>query len=137
MSHALENTDYLTTSGATGILQTLHGPLVKHNISFSLMGPHITHTPKIFGDDYQQGNEAFQKMRQALLPSGVRFSSSLTYALAVRWPAIGGIKSSGIELLVKNDEIHSLKRELLDMRPAWFVAKADAKGTRHYLYNWL
>lgn len=99
------------------------------------MGLHITHTPEIFGGDYQRGDEAFQEMRQALLPSGVRLSSSLTCALAVGWLAIGGIKSSSMESLVKNDEIHSLERKLLDVRPAWFVANADAKGTRRHLYN--
>lgn len=99
------------------------------------MGPHITHTPEIFGGDYQRGDEAFQKMRQALLPSGVRLSSSLTCALAVGWLAIGGMKSSGMELPAENDEIHSLERELLDVQPTWFVVKADAKGTRRHLYD--
>jgi hypothetical protein len=74
-------------------------------------------------------------MRQALLPSGVRLSSSLTCALAVGWLAMGGIKSSGMELLVENDGIRSLERELLDVRPAWFVAKADAEGTCRHLYD--
>jgi hypothetical protein len=99
------------------------------------VGPHITHTPEIFGGDYQRGDEAFQKMRQALLPSGVRLSSSLTCALAVGWLAIGGIKSSSMESLVENDEIYSLERKLLDVRPAWFVAKADAEGTCRHLYD--
>ena len=74
-------------------------------------------------------------MRQAPLPSGVRLSSSLTCALAVGWLAIGGMKSSGMELLVENDEIHSLEREPLDVRLAWFVAKAEAEGTRRHLYD--
>jgi len=87
----------------------------------------------MFGGDYQRDDEAFQKMRQALLLSGVRLSSSLACAPAVGWLAIGGMKSSGMELLVENDEIHSLERELLDVRPAWFVAKADAGGTRRHL----
>jgi hypothetical protein len=100
----LRRNNILTTSGATGLLRALHDPLVKHNIP-SLVDPHITHTPEIFGGDYQRGVEAFQKMRQALLPSGVRLSSSLTCALAVGWLAIGGIKSSSMESLVENDEI--------------------------------
>lgn len=74
-------------------------------------------------------------MRQALLPGGVRLNSSLTCALAVGWLAIGGMESSGMELLVENDEIHNLERELLNVRPAWFVAKADAEGTRRHLYD--
>ena len=131
----LRRSNILTTSGATGLLRALHDPLVKHNISFLLVSPHITHTPEIFGDDYQRGDKAFQKMRQALLPSGVRLSSSLTCALAVGWLAIGGMKSSGMELLIGNDKIHSLELELLDVRPAWFVAKADAEGTRRHLYD--
>ena len=97
----------MTTSGATGLLRALHGPLAKHNISLSLVGLHITHIPGKFGDDHQRGDEVFQKMRQALLPSGVHLSSSLTCALAVGWLAIGGMKSSGMGLLVENDEIQS------------------------------
>jgi hypothetical protein len=45
------------------------------------------------------------------------------------------MKSSGMGLLVENDEIHNLECELLDVRPVWFVAKADAEGTRRHLYD--
>ena len=74
-------------------------------------------------------------MRQALLPCGVRLSSSLARALAVGWLAIGGMKSSGMGLLVENDAIHSLERKLLGVRLAWFDAKADAEETRRHPYD--
>ena len=39
-----------------------------------------------------------------------------------------------MRLLVENDQIYSLERELLDVRLVWFVAKADAEGTRRHPY---
>ncbi|OCK76498.1 NAD(P)-binding protein [Lepidopterella palustris CBS 459.81] len=112
---------------ATGLLRSLAVPAAQNNIAVSLVAPHMTFTPGVFADKYQPGTEAFQKMRDALLPKGINLNRAYTCALAVGYLVHGGLKMAGKGLLIEGDEINDLEDDLNRALPAWFVAKANSK----------
>ncbi|OCK74255.1 NAD(P)-binding protein [Lepidopterella palustris CBS 459.81] len=110
-----------------GLVRSLAGPAAQKNIAVSLVAPHMTFTPGVFGGKYERGAEAFQKMRDALIPKGVNLNRAYTCALAVGYLVDGGLKMGGKGLLIEGDEINDLEDDLNRTQPEWFVKKSNPK----------
>jgi len=111
--------------GATGLVRSLTSPAKQRNISISLVGPSMTYSPGTFPTEYAPGEAAFQSMRKKLKQIGVGLSSSRTCAIAVAYLADGGLKTTGMGLLVDDDEIWNIEQALRDSRPKWWIEKSD------------
>ncbi|EXJ67399.1 uncharacterized protein A1O5_09412 [Cladophialophora psammophila CBS 110553] len=115
-----------TKHGAVGLLRSLCRPAAKKNMWVSLLAPHIIYTPGTFFDRYVPTKESYEAARAALKPSGVNLSSAYTCALGVAHLWHLGRAASGMSVLVEDDELRSLERELCDAYPAWFCKKIES-----------